>query len=149
MRRKKGFVWEGWCGARIWLQERLKVRTVGRLIICSRSQSDKFTRRLSGLGALTEQRRRLRNCQSLINEAGVDVWSSLRQSAWVGVIWTGSGEKERAIMQTKANQSFSELSLMGVDTVVAEWTHLVNKAVILSWKYDLSSSSFSKKSISR
>ena len=48
-------------------------------------------------------------------------------------------------MQAKANQSFSELSLMGVDKVVAEWTHLVNKAVILSWKYDLSSSSLKKK----
>ena len=44
-------------------------------------------------------------------------------------------------MQAKANQSFSELGLMGVDKVVAEWTHLVNKAIILSWKYDLSSSS--------
>ena len=53
-------------------------------------------------------------------------------------------------MQAKANQSFSELSLMGVDKVVAEWTHLVNKAIILSWKYDLSSSSLKKKkSISR
>ena len=48
-------------------------------------------------------------------------------------------------MQAKANQSFSELGLMGVDKVVAEWTHLVNKAVILSWKYDLSSSSLKKK----
>ena len=50
-------------------------------------------------------------------------------------------------MQAKANQSFSELSLMGVDKVVAEWTHLVNKAIILSWKYDLSTSSLKKKKI--
>ena len=73
---------------------------------------------------------------------------SSRQTGW-GHLALEAGAKERDIMQTKANQSFSELSLVGVDRVVAEWTHLVNKAVILSWKYDVSSSSFSKKSISR
>lgn len=34
---------------------------------------------------------------------------------------------------------------MGVSKVLAEWTHLSNRAIILDWKYDLSSSSFSKK----
>lgn len=36
---------------------------------------------------------------------------------------------------------------MGVSKVLAEWTHLSNRTIILDWKYDLSSSSFSKKKI--